>query len=118
MKLASAIAAVAAGVGLYSAWHSGGHVWRLLSSEYRLYRAYSDRQRLHAPLDGVSLPSEVFDFYSTHLHRGDRIYFQVRSAPFGNYLDLPGIVAAAGRFYLLPALQVSDPRRATVILSW
>jgi hypothetical protein len=112
------IAAVAVAVALYSAWHSGGHVWRRFSADYRSYAAYTDLERTHAPLDKTGLPSDVFDFYAEHLHRGDRIYFQVQKAPFGNYLDLPGIIAAAGRFYLLPAVQVTSLRRATVVVSF
>ena len=112
------IAAVAAAVALYSAWHSGGHVWRGFSSDYRTYSAYTDLERRHAPLDKIPFPADVFDFYAEHLERGDRIYFQVEPVPFGNYLHLPGIVAAVGHFYLLPAVQVSDPRDATVVVSF
>jgi hypothetical protein len=113
-----AIAALAAAVALYSAWHSGGHVWRGFSADYKTYSAYSGIERRHAPLDKLGLPSDVFDFYAEHLHRGDRIYFQVQKVPFGNYLDLPGAIAAAGRFYLLPAVQVTSLRRATVVVSF
>ena len=116
--LSAWFAAVAVGVGLYSAWHSGGHVWRRLNADYRTYAAYTGIQRQHTPLDKTGLPNDVFDFYAEHLRRGDRIYFQVLPVPFGNYLDLPGIIAAAGRFYLLPAVQVTDPRRATVVVSY
>jgi hypothetical protein len=112
------LAAVATAVALYSAWHSGGHVWRGFGADYRTYSAYSDLERRHAPLDRIPLPSDVFDFYAEQLERGDRIYFQVEPVPFGNYLDLPGIIAAAGDFYLLPAVQVTDPRDATVVLSF
>jgi hypothetical protein len=109
---------VAAGVALYSAWHSGGHVWRGFSNDYRTYAAYSDVERRHAPLVQIDLPTDVFDFYAEHLERGDRIFFQVEQIPFGNYLDLPGIVGAAGRFYLLPAVQVTDPGQATVVVTF
>ena len=50
--------------------------------------------------------------------RGDRIYFQVKPSGFGRFFDLPSIVAAVGRFYLLPAVQVPDLREATVVLSY
>jgi hypothetical protein len=112
------IVAVAVAVALYSAWSSGGHVWRRFSADYRTYSAYSSAQRVHAPLDRFGLPSDVFDFYAEHLRRGDRVFFQVRKVPFGNYLDLPGAVAAAGRFYLLPAVQVTSLPRATVVVSF
>ena len=107
-----------AGVALYSAWHSGGHVWRGFSADYRTYAAYSDLQRRHAPLDKLGLPNGVFDCYAQHLERGDRIFFQVEPVAFGNYLDLPSIIAAAGDFYLLPAVQVTNPRDATVVVSF
>jgi hypothetical protein len=115
---ASWIAAAAAAVALYSAWHSGGHVWRRFSADYRTYSAYTGLERQHAPIDKTGLPSDVFDFYAEHLERGDRIYFQVQKVPFGNYLDLPGIIAATGRFYLLPAVQVTSLPRATVVVSF
>ena len=118
MRSSKWIAAAAAGVALYSAWHSGGHVWRGFSADYRTYAAYSNLQRQHAPIDKLGLPSDVFDFYAEHLRRGDRIYYQVEPVAFGNYLDLPGLVAAAGDFYLLPAVQVTDPRDATVVVSF
>ena len=96
----------------------GQPVWRAASADYRTYAGYTGLQRRHAPIAGIPLPTDVFDFYAAHVRRGDRIYFQVVREPFGNYLDLPGIVAATGRFYLLPAVQVTDPRKATVVLSW
>ena len=51
----SVVAALASAVALYSAWHSGGHVWRQLNSEYRTYAAYTPTERRHsAPV--VCLP--------------------------------------------------------------
>jgi hypothetical protein len=111
------VAAVTA-LALYSAWHSGGHVWRRLAADHRTYAAYSDLQRRREPLDRLPLPGDVFDFYRSHLRRGDRVYFNVMPSGFGPYFDLPGIVAAAGRFYFLPAVQAPDLRRATVVVSY
>jgi hypothetical protein len=113
------VAATAATVvALYSAWHSGGQVWRGLSSEQRTYAAYSDAQRVRAPLDKIPLPSDIFDFYRAYVGRGDRIYYQVLPSGFGQFFDLPSIVAASGRFYLLPAVQEEDLRHANVVVSY
>jgi hypothetical protein len=104
-------------LALYSAWHSGGHVWHRLAHDRQEYAAYSESQRAHAAIDKVGLESGVFDFYKEHLVRGDRIYFQVAPGGFGEFYDLPGIVAALGRYYLLPAVQVPDLKDATVVVS-
>jgi hypothetical protein len=112
------VVVVVTALALFSAWHSGGHVWNRLSTEQQQYAAYSDVQRAHAPIDHVGLPSDVFDFYRDRLVRGDRIYFDVAPGGYGQFFDLPGIVAALGQYYLLPAVQVSDLEHATVVLSY
>ena len=52
------------------------------------------------------------------LAKGDRIYFQVQQSGFSSFMDLPTAVETAGRYYLLPAVQVTDLRKATVVVSW
>jgi hypothetical protein len=116
--LPASIAALATAVALYSAWHSGGYMWRWLDSSYHTYASYSDLQRQHAPLDHIPLPSQVFDFYAANLERGDRIYFYVMPSGFSPDFDVPAIVALAGRFYLLPAVEAADLRTATVVVSF
>ena len=66
----------------------------------------------------MGLPADVFDFYADHLKPGDRFYLQVQPGGFGQFFDLPGIFGALGRFYFLPAVQVDDVHRATVVLSY
>jgi hypothetical protein len=102
-------------LALASAWHSGRHVWRLLASEYRTYSAYTPTQRRHAALDAIPVDS---DYYATYVHRGDRIYFQVPPGGLGEFFDLPSAVAAAGRLYLLPAVQADSLEDATVVVSY
>ena len=45
------------------------------------------------------------------------MYFQVAAGGYGEYFDLPEIVAAVGRYYLLPAVQVAELKDATVVVS-
>lgn len=112
------IAAALTVLALLSAWHSGGHVWRLLESEYRTYAAYTPTQRRHAALDAIPVDSDYFDYYAAYVHRGDRVYFQVPPGGLGEFFDLPSAVAAAGRFYLLPAVQADSLSDATVVVSY
>ena len=113
-----AAAAAATAVALLSAWHSGRHVWRVLARERAQYAAYSANDRRHAAVSLAGLPPEVFDFYASYLSKGDRVYFQVSPSGFSHVEDLPSLVAAVGRYYLLPAVQVTDPARATVVVSY
>jgi hypothetical protein len=93
-------------------------VWRQLELEHTIYGGYSDIQRERAPVADVPLPTGAFDFFAAHVRRGDRIYFQVTPAGFSEFFDLPEIISGAGRFYLLPAVQVKDLGDATVVVSW
>jgi hypothetical protein len=115
---ATAIVAVVVAIALYSAWHSGGHVWRRLSADRRTYAAYTSVERRQAPVNSVGLPGDIFDFYTAHLLPGDRFYLQVKPGGYGQFFDLPQLVAALGRFYFLPAVQVADVRHATVVISY
>jgi hypothetical protein len=113
-----AVVAIVTALVLYSAWHSGGHVWRRLGQERQTYAAYSQYQRTQAVMTSLPLSGPPFDFYRDHLVRGDRIYFQVQPSGYGEFVDLPGIVSAVGRYYLLPAVQVAELKQATVVLTW
>src|SRR5581483_2414639 len=104
----AALAAVTTAVALYSAWHSGGHVWRRLDDQYRSVAHLRPLQRKRAAIDALPHPSEIFDFYAARGHRGDRVYYQVLSGGFGPYLDLPTIVGRVGDFYLLPAVRAPE----------
>jgi hypothetical protein len=93
-------------------------MWHLLGSEHRLYASLTPKQREQEPLTAIPLPADVFDFYADRLVRGDRVYYQVQQSGFSHSFDLPSIVTAAGRFYLLPSVQVTDLKRATVVVSF
>jgi len=118
LALRTAVVAVTTAVALLSVWHSGGHVWRRLGADERTYAAYTNDQRRQAPATLGSLPGDVFDFYADRVHRGDRVYFLVMPSGFGRYFDLHDSIARVGRFYLLPAAEVTDVRDATVVLAY
>jgi hypothetical protein len=112
------VVVVVTALALYSAWHSGGHVWMMLAQEQRTYAAYAEYQRTHAVMLNLPLTGAPFDFYRDHLVRGDRIFFQVAPGGYGEFFTLPEIVSAVGRYYLLPGVQVPEMKSATVVLSW
>jgi hypothetical protein len=108
---ATLIAAVAVLVALASVAHSGPRIRRRLGTERTAYSHLTAAARRRAPLEAIGVPGAVFDFYSAYTVPGDRIYFQVPPGRRGGF-------AAAGRFYLFPAIETSDPADATVVLSY
>jgi hypothetical protein len=77
----------------------------------------SDDERNHA--FGTLIPTrmDVFDFYRQSLRRDDRYYMQVTDAAFGA-ASRAVVVRNVARFYLAPAVEVSRPSDATVVLSY
>jgi hypothetical protein len=116
-RLSKVIVGAVSILALYSAWHSGGHMWRRLDMDYRIYSGYTEDQKRHAPLAVLELDGTIFDWYAKYVGRGDRVYYQVLPSGLGT-MDLPTAVKFAGSFYLLPAAQVTDPKQATVVVSF
>jgi hypothetical protein len=117
LTLSTATVAAASVLALVSALHSGPHMWHRLDRDYRTYKAYTPIERQHAPLAELSLDGNIFDWYAKYVGRGDRVYYQVLPSGLGT-MDLPTAVEYAGSFYLLPAATVTDPKKATVIVSF
>jgi len=119
MRSASgALAAAATVIALLSAWHSGGHVWRLLDREHSSYAQLTSDQRRQEPVTQLEITGDIFDFYAAQIVKGDRVYFQVLPSGFSHDLDLPSAVASLGRFYLLPGVQTTNLADATVVVSY
>lgn len=110
--------AVAIALAGASAFMHGPDVWSRLGRERARDEALTPEQREHAPLDALPLPANVFDFYRAFLRSGDRVYFQVLESGFGQFADLPTVVATVGRYYLLPAVAVERLEDANVVVSW
>ena len=118
MQLRLVVVSAATVLALVSAWHSGRHMWHRLDQDYATYRSYTDLQRREAFFSLVELPPGVFDWYAQYLGRGDRVYYQVEPSGLSSFLDLPTAVELVGNYYLLPAVQVTDLRKATVVVSY
>jgi len=105
-------------LALVSAWHTGPHRWHRLDQDYTKYHSYTDLERRQAFFSVLEEDPGVFAFFKQYVGRGDRIYYQVQPSGFSSFLDVPTAVETAGRYYLLPAVQVTDLREATVVVSW
>jgi len=110
-------AGVATTLALFSAWEATGPTWRRLNVDYRTYSAYSENQRLQAPSEAAGFRGDLFSFFSSYVREGDRVYYQVPRSTYGTH-DLHDTVAALGRFYLAPAVEVTDVEDATVVISY
>jgi hypothetical protein len=111
--LAAVFVALLTVVALLSAWRSGRDMWRYMAHEYAGYSTQTAVERRRMPVERVPLPGDVFDWYAERVHRGDRIYLQIQ--PGRARRDA---VEAAARFYLLPAVIVTDLADANVIVSF
>jgi hypothetical protein len=110
---AALVAAAAIALALASALHSGRSVWRRLNRSHTEYARLSDTVRRRLPLEEIGVSGAAFDFYASYVGPGDRVYFQVR--PGG---PNAATLAAAGRFYLLPATETASLADATVVASY
>jgi hypothetical protein len=97
---------------------SYGSIWSKLSEERARDEALTDDERDRAPVASIPFPVDPFDYYGAFLRPDDRVYFHVLESGFSNAVDLRGVVAAVGRFWLLPAVEVENVEDATVVLSW
>jgi hypothetical protein len=113
-----AAAAVVVLVAVASAVKTSGQSWDLLRGMRSSGAAQTAAEREHAPGDSIPLPMDRLDHYRNWLEPGDRFWLDVNPSGLSSHADLPSAVAAVARFYLLPAVQVTDPARATVVLSW
>jgi hypothetical protein len=120
LRARAAVAAATATclVAAASTLTSFDRIWTHLREERARDEPLTALERERAPITSIPLPVEVFEYWSQFLEPGDRVYFHVLESGFSSFVDLPTIVAASGRFWLLPAVQVEDLRDATVVLSW
>ncbi len=93
-------------------------IWDQLAAERARDEALTEKERERAPVAAIPLTVEVLEYWSAFVRPDDRVYFHVLESGFGAGIDLRGVVTAAGRYWLLPAVQVEDVDDATVVVSW
>jgi hypothetical protein len=104
-------------VALASALDTYPSTWSFLRDQRVESARLSALERRQAAGYKHLLPVDVFDFFRTHLRPGDRYYVQARPGRFFAGVDRPTASRTFARFYLLPAVEVDDAKRADVVLS-
>lgn len=117
-RAALVAAAATCVVATASALTSFDRIWTQLRQDRDRDEALTEVERERAPIRAIPLTVEVLEYWSAFLRPGDRVYFHVLESGFSSFVDLPTVVAASGRFWLLPAVQVEDLDDATVVVSW
>ncbi len=105
-------------MALLSAWHSIGHVHRVLGEERRTYAQLTPAEQRQEPTSLLGINGGIFDFFASYLAPGDRVYFQVEPSGFSSDIDLPTAISDLGNFYFLPAMQTTSLADATVVVSY
>jgi hypothetical protein len=112
-----AAAAIATVVACISVWAAAGTTWDELRAEYDVHAARSDESREFAPIEGAGFTGNLFVFFTSSIDGDDRFFLQAPRRPYGT-LDLHDTLAALVRYFLLPAVQVTELDDATVVISY
>jgi hypothetical protein len=94
-----------------------GDTWSFLSNQRSSYADLTRADPNVVPEFQALLPVTAANFFLAHVRRGDRFYLQVQEGPFIAGVDYPTAVRTFARFELLPAIAVTDPAQADVVLS-
>ena len=113
----TAAVAVFVVLALASTLTTYGDSWSFLSGQRESYADLTASEPNVVPDFQSLIPVEAANFFFAHLHRGERYYLLVREGTFFTGVDLPTAVRTFGRFALLPAVAVQDPREADVVLA-
>jgi hypothetical protein len=113
-----ALAGLLAVTALASTIKSYPESWRFLHREHAQFSGYTAQDRLEAAAYANGIPIDAFNFFRAHLRRGDLYFVSApASASFTPGVDRSATLQTFGRYYLLPAIAVTTPDQATVVLS-
>ncbi len=113
-----ALAGLLAATALASTLKTYPESWRFLHREHAQFAGYTAQDRLEAAAYANGIPIDAFNFFRAHLRRDDNFYVNApASASFTPGVDRTAALQTFGRYYLLPAIAVTTPAQATVVLS-
>ena len=113
-----ALAGLLAATALASTLKSYPESWRFLQREHTQFSGYTAQDRLEAAAYANGIPIDAFNFFRAHLRRSDRYFVSApASASFTPGVDRSATLQTFGRYYLLPAIAVTTPAQASVVLS-
>ena len=104
-------------VALVSIWHAAAPTWNRLNDDHRTWAPYTEIARNEAAAVNAGFAGSFFDTLASYVEGDDRVYFQAPHRAYGT-LDLHDTLAALGRWYLAPAIEVTDPDSVTVVISY
>jgi hypothetical protein len=113
----NAAAGVCAAIALVSTAMTLPDTWSWLSEQHEVSAQLSDASRFQAAGFNNRLPVGGFDFFRTHVKRGDRVFVLARQGTSMRGVDFPTAARTFARYYLLPAIVVDDPSDATVVVA-
>jgi hypothetical protein len=90
----------------------------MLRSQHDSYAAYTQAHRERAFGADIPIDMSILDFWREGLVSGDRYWIQMPSEAFATHADKRYIARSIAHLYLLPAIEVSRPADATVVLTW
>ena len=91
--------------------------WDWLSSQHAQFAPLSAQERAQEPGTAQLLPVDAFDFFRSKLRDGDRYYIAAKRGGFETGVDRATASRIFARYYLLPAIQVDDPRNADIVFT-
>lgn len=91
--------------------------WQWLGEQRAASEALTEVDRIEAPGYNSFLPVEAYNWFRANLRADDRYYLLAPAGRSFRGVDLPTASRTFARYYLLPALLVEDPRKATIVLS-
>lgn len=115
--MSRALVVVCAALAFVSAALTLPDTWRWLSSQHSELRELTPVDRYQAAGFNSRLPVGGFDFFRTHVRRGDRVFVLARPGTSLRGVDFPTATRTFARYYLLPATVVDDLADATVVIA-
>ena len=112
-----ALVVLCAALALVSAALTLPDTWRWLSGQHSELSELTPVDRYQAAGFNNRLPVGGFDFFRTHVRRGDRVYVLARPGTSLRGVDFPTAARTFARYYLLPATVVDDLADATVVVA-
>lgn len=115
--LTRAAVVVAFAVALVSGAKDYRATWNWLSGQRAQFVHFSATERRQEPGVAQLLPVDAFEFFRSHLRKGDTYVVEAEPKGFQTGVDAAQATRIFSRYYLLPAIQVADPARADFVIS-
>jgi hypothetical protein len=112
-----AAVAVAFAAGLVSGVKDYRATWNWLSGQRAQFVHFSAAERRQEPGVAQLLPVDAFEFFRSHLRKGDRYVVVAEPKNFQTGVDAAQATRVFSRYFLLPAIQVADPADADFVIS-